>query len=190
MTLLLPMAIGPAGPKGDTGAMGPQGAQGPAGQAVPAGSAGLPPGFGGDYFGGAVPDGWLLCDGSAVSRATYAALFAAIGILHGAGDGATTFNLPDSRGRATIGAGQGAGLTARALGAKGGEETHTLTIPEMPAHTHPYTGGKVNVNWGGGNSGSPSDVPLADPLVSGSTGGGSAHNTMQPFLVATKIIKA
>jgi microcystin-dependent protein len=60
-----------------------------------------------DYAGGVVPAGWLPCDGAAVSRATFAALFAALGTAWGAGDGSTTFNVPDCRGRSTIGAGTG-----------------------------------------------------------------------------------
>ena len=73
-----------------------------------------------------VPTGWLRCDGSAVSRTTYSALFSAISTAFGAGDGSTTFNLPDYRGRVPIGSGAGAGLTTRTVGAKGGEETHAL----------------------------------------------------------------
>lgn len=84
-------------------------------------------------FGGSTPPaGWLLCDGAAVSRTTYATLFAAIGTTWGAGDGSTTFNLPDLRGRAPIGAGTGSGLTARTLGGKLGSEN-------IQAHTHSFT---------------------------------------------------
>jgi len=101
--------------------------------------AGFFPGFITEYGGATAPAGWLLCDGSAVSRTTYAALFAAIGVLHGVGDGSTTFNLPDCRGRATVGAGSGPGLTARGIGAKGGEENHVLTTAEMPVHSHGVT---------------------------------------------------
>src|SRR5207302_11385946 len=82
------------------------------------------------------PTGFLLCDGSAVSRTTYTALFAVIGTTYGSGDGSTTFNVPDLRGRVAVGAGQGTGLTNRVLGAMSGEENHVLTIAEMPAHTH------------------------------------------------------
>jgi microcystin-dependent protein len=88
-------------------------------------------------FGGAtIPLGWLLCDGSAVVRATHAELFAIIGTSFGAGDGSTTFNVPDMRGRFILGAGQGVGLTNRGLGASGGEEAHANSIAELAAHTH------------------------------------------------------
>jgi microcystin-dependent protein len=83
-----------------------------------------------------VPGGWLLCDGVAYRRADYDPLFQEIGTRFGAGDGATTFNVPDLRGRVPVGAGQGAGLTNRAVGAAGGFETHTLDTNQMPAHAH------------------------------------------------------
>ena len=88
-------------------------------------------------FGGtSAPSGWLLCDGAAYSRTTYAALFAAINTRWGVGDGSTTFNIPDLRGRAPIGEGQGSGLTNRTLGSKLGEENHALTLAENGSHTH------------------------------------------------------
>ena len=77
------------------------------------------------------PSGWLNCDGSAVSRSTYAALFNLIGEMYGSGDGSTTFNLPNLQKRFPVGVGNGYGL-----GKTGGEETHTLTTEEMPEHTH------------------------------------------------------
>jgi microcystin-dependent protein len=80
--------------------------------------------------------GWLLCDGAAVSRTTYRALFDEIRETWGAGDRSTTFNVPDLRGRAMIMAGTGTGLTARTLAQRLGVETHRLTISEMPAHAH------------------------------------------------------
>jgi microcystin-dependent protein len=88
------------------------------------------------FAGAAAPAGWLLCDGSVVSRTTYADLFAVVGTSYGAGDGSTTFNLPDMRGRVPVAAGQGTGLTNRALAATGGAETHQLAVGEMPAHDH------------------------------------------------------
>lgn len=90
--------------------------------------------FGGAF--GNTPDNWLACDGAAVSRTDYAELFAAIGTTHGVGDGSTTFNVPDCRGRAVLGAGQGASLTDRALGVKVGNETHALSTSEIASHSH------------------------------------------------------
>lgn len=98
-----------------------------------------PPGLIQMYAVATAPTGWLLCDGSAVSRATWAALFAVIGTTFGAGDGSTTFNLPDLRGKAPIGQGAGAGLTPRTLAVSGGEETHVLTTAELAAHNHGVT---------------------------------------------------
>lgn len=129
--------------------------------------------------------GWLKCEGQAVSRTTYAALFAEIGATHGAGDGSTTFNIPDGQGRGLIGVGSGSGLTTRAMGAKGGAETHVLSLGEMPAHTH--SGGMAN---GGGSyqgGGALSDHVSAN---TGSAGSGTAHNNMPPFLAANLFIFA
>ena len=91
------------------------------------------------YAGSAAPAGYLMCNGAAVSRTSYAALFAVIGATYGSGDGLLTFNLPDLRGRAPIGSGSGAGLTSRALGATGGAETVTLDATMIPGHTHTGT---------------------------------------------------
>lgn len=141
-------------------------------------------------FGGAVPAGWLACDGSAVSRTgATAALFAYLGTTWGAGDGVTTFNLPDLRGASPVGAGQGTyvGATNHILGQTGGEETHTLTTAEMPSHNHPVP---ATANAGGGpnfTEGSP--FAGTDSTNMGSTGGGGAHNTYHPFAVVTFAIK-
>lgn len=81
------------------------------------------------------PDGpYLHCDGSAISRATYAELFAKVGTTWGVGDGSTTFNLPDGRGRVKVGAGTGSGLTARTVGQSIGAESYSTS------HTHTYSG--------------------------------------------------
>src|SRR5579871_585384 len=168
---------------------------GPSGVAADAGAAGI-------------PAGWLLCDGSAVSRTTYAALFAAIGINYGGGDGIATFNLPDMRGRTVIGAGHGTGLTARTLAQTLGEEAHTLTAAEMPAHTHALTdpghahtvstpaGGAFGVALNGNQCGvycgtQQQSMAFAAATAGASTtgitiaqtGGSGAHNTMQPSMV-------
>jgi microcystin-dependent protein len=80
------------------------------------------------------PTGWLTCDGSAVSRATYADLFAVIGTTFGVGDGSTTFNLPDMRDRFPVGA-----SGTKAIASTGGAETVTLSSGNLPAHTHTVT---------------------------------------------------
>jgi microcystin-dependent protein len=82
----------------------------------------------------AAPTGWLLCQGQTISRVTYALLFSAMGTLYGSGDGSTTFLLPDLRGRVPVG--QTASGTFASLNNAGGAETHTLTIAQMPSHTH------------------------------------------------------
>jgi microcystin-dependent protein len=86
------------------------------------------------WGGSVVPSGYLACDGSAVSRATYSNLFGIIGTVWGVGDGSTTFNVPDLRGRSPLGAGP-----SDALGATGGARTVTLATAEIPAHTHTIT---------------------------------------------------
>ena len=171
-------------------------------------------------FGGtSAPSGWLLCDGAAYSRTTYAALFAAINTRWGVGDGSTTFNIPDLRGRAPIGEGQGSGLTNRTLGSKLGEENHALTLAENGSHTHTgglhaHTGGahthnQTAVQGSGGSiigslkfSAATSFVLLNETASGGavatssdgavattSSGSGTAHNTMQPSLVVNYLIK-
>lgn len=85
------------------------------------------------------PAGFLPCDGSAVSRTTYSDLFAKISTTFGVGDGSTTFNVPDLRGRTAIGTGTGSGLTARSLGANVGAETVQLATSEIPAHSHEFS---------------------------------------------------
>lgn len=82
------------------------------------------------------PSGWFVCDGSAVSRITYSNLFNLVGTSYGVGDGSTTYNLPDIRGRSPLGMGAGAGLTARSLGEKTGTETSALVSNNIPAHVH------------------------------------------------------
>lgn len=101
-----------------------------------------------DYAGSTAPSGWLLCYGQAVSRTTYSALFTALGTTYGVGDGSTTFNIPDCRGRARAGkdnmggtsadrlTGLSGGVNGDVLGAVGGLETHTLTTAQLAAHTH------------------------------------------------------
>jgi microcystin-dependent protein len=88
------------------------------------------------FAGASVPEGFLDCNAAAVSRTTYANLFTAVGTAYGGGDGGTTFNLPDFRGRSILGEGTGSGLAARARGDKSGAEAITLAATALPQHTH------------------------------------------------------
>ena len=135
-----------------------------------------------------LPNGWLLCDGSAISRTTYADLFAVIGTSFGEGDGSTTFNLPDLRGR--VGVGKSSDTEFDTLGEIGGEKKHTLTIDEMPRHDH----GIYNTNASGGDQtwtvSSAGSKGWGTNWKTTYTGGSQPHNILQPYTVVNYIIKA
>jgi len=121
-----------------------------------AAAAASPTGFIGYTAAAAAPTGWLLCDGAAVSRTTYANLFALTGVAFGAGDGSTTFNLPNLKGRVIVGVDSGQ-TEFDVRGETGGAKTHSLVTAEMPAHahtinnhTHAFTsGGQSTSHWHG-----------------------------------------
>ena len=157
-------------------------------------------------------NGWKLCDGRLLRRDAYPELFDILGTKHDTGVAITHFRLPDCRSR-TIMASQntsgdstvpalGAGLTARNTGITFGEETHTLTIPEMPSHNHPSNavGGNgnvglmtsdgsntVNSDTNGSTSGEPSLTVPPVALSIDNTGGGGAHNNLQPNIVVGSV---
>lgn len=134
----------------------------------------------GDYklSGRATPDaGWLLCDFALVAKATYPALYAAIGDTHGVGN-ATQFRLPSATGRVPAGAGTAlyaAGATAHPLASYVGEETHTLLTSELPTNT--YT------------SDAPSFQAAGGTVFNFTPGGNQPHNTMQPTWFVNVFIK-
>ena len=159
------------------------------------------------YMGGTVPYGFYLEDGSNVNRAGDAAkLFGKIGTTHGSGNGTTTYTLPDSRRRVTVGSGgSGTGTLGNAVGNTGGEEAHALTSPENATHSHGVNdsahahGYSYQIIVGGPNIGSnngfgtSSTSATTDPATTGisiqNSGSGTAHNNIQPSLVATKMIR-
>lgn len=150
------------------------------------------------YAGSSAPSGWLLCDGSAVSRTTYADLYALIGTTYGSGDGSTTFNLPDLRGRVPLGKDDMGGVAANrvtaaeadTLGGASGEENHTLAVAEMPYHRHSI----AHYQYGGGSN--KQDVYSGDRTstleswgYTQYTGSSGAHNNMPPYQTLNYIIK-
>lgn len=152
------------------------------------------------FAGVSAPSGHLLCFGQAISRSTYSDLFTAIGTKYGVGDGSTTFNLPDLRGRVVAGqddmggssanrlTGGGSGLDGDILGYTGGSETHTLTVSELAAHTH-STYDLWAQHAGNPQSPPPFEVQNTTGGTTGSTGGNSAHNNVQPTIILNYIIK-
>ena len=142
-----------------------------------------------------IPSNWKICDGSAISRETYAELFDVIGTSYGAGDGSTTFNLPDKRGRVSVGLDSNQ-TEFDTIGKQSGEKTHQLTINEMPSHDHRLTpfvdirqgDGQTNANSGSLGTHLGGYVSKPNTLVSPS-GGDQPHNNLQPYEVDVWIIK-
>jgi len=160
-----------------------------------------------------VPSGFLECNGAAVSRSTYADLFAVIGTTYGAGNGSTTFTLPDLQDDVTVSksgtkalASTGGANTVASSGNIGGNSgSHTVVESEMPSHSHPTTGARttppssVQANIPGGAVTGANPQPNADY---GNSPGGSAHShsisasftgdstsVLQPYLTLLYIIK-
>jgi len=144
------------------------------------------------FAGNFAPRGWALCDGQLLSIAQNTALFSILGTTYG-GDGRVTFGLPDLRGRVPVHAGQGPGLSFYTLGQQSGTETVSLSILEIPVHSHTFAPG---CSSDPPNSQSPannvlansdlqafsSDVNASMRSASSSTAGGSqAHSNLQPY---------
>ena len=163
------------------------------------------------YAGASAPSGWLLCAGQAVNRTTYAALFATLSTAYGAGDGSTTFNLPDLRGRVPAGKDDMGGtsaarlnsLASTTLGGSGGAQAHTLAESEMPSHEH-FVASNTNASSPLSNTNyvaktydgtSNLDYSLrgnataATVGLSSTAGADGAHNNVQPTIILNYIIK-
>ncbi len=139
------------------------------------------------------PTGWILCRGQSLLRASYPALFDAIGTTYGAVD-ATHFTLPNAQGRAIVGL-DAAQTEFTPLGKTGGAKTHVLAFSEMPSHNHRQTfnGGAIAPAGGsavGGMASAGSGAAVSAQQVTSLEGGGAAHNNLQPYLVLNYIIKA
>lgn len=140
------------------------------------------------------PAGWLICDGQQVSRTTYAMLFSVIGTNFGAGNGTTTFTLPDLRDRFLYGKGASSNIAD-----VGGEATHVLSVAEMPSHSHAHRndtdpGGAdanlciydgVSLGAGGGFTG----IRFGGSTATKVSGADGAHNNLPPFVRTTWLIK-
>lgn len=178
----------------------------------------LPAGMIAPFAGTSTPTGWLICDGSAVDRTTYADLYAALSTTYGEGNGSSTFNLPDLRGRVPAGKDNmgtngdadnittaGAGIDGNSLGATGGAQTVTLTHQQsgLPAHTVPSgtvsvrrndtdDATQVNINHirlsSAGASPNASTVPATNGPVPGADAA-DAHNNVQPTIILNYIVK-
>ena len=166
-----------------------------------------------------VPTGWLYCDGSAVSRTTYAGLFSALGTLYGSGDGSTTFNLPNFKDRFAVGADGDSGGDYD-VGSTGGVADVTLTTSQIPSHSHANTASSSssvtdpghthnsNVVTGSSEGGSTGglgngtattaatsssttgiSVSTTTTMTNASTGGGNSHTNIPPYLAMGYIIK-
>lgn len=146
-----------------------------------------------EYSGSTAPTNYMICDGSAISRTEYSQLFAVIGTTYGAGDGSTTFNIPNFKGKVAVGY-DSTQTEFDTLGETGGAKTHTLSVEEIPSHDHTishvavgsnapgYTAWEENIAGGSGNT-------FKASAKTNATGGGQAHNNLQPYTVINYIIK-
>ncbi|WP_087492048.1 MULTISPECIES: phage tail protein [unclassified Winogradskyella] len=143
---------------------------------------------------------WLSCDGRLLPIAQNTALFSLLGTTYG-GDGQTTFALPDLRGRVPVGIGNGPGLSNVVLGQKGGNETNTLTVSQLPSHNHSVTAVAADGNSSSPANNYPAQTKTLDPEYASvgaattmntnmiaNTGGGQSVPNRQPYLGVRYVI--
>lgn len=140
-------------------------------------------------FGGqTVPRGWAPCEGQTLAISTNQALFSILGTQFG-GDGVSTFKLPDLRARVPLGAGG-----TRSQGQIGGEEAHTLTVAEMPSHTHAVTASSTATPlvppisdhfWAAQNNYAEAANAVMGATAIATAGGSAPHSNMQPYLAVS-----
>lgn len=152
------------------------------------------------FAGNFAPRGWAFCDGQLLAVSQNDALFSLLGTIYG-GDGQTTFGLPDMRGRIPVHPGSGPGLSPRTLGARGGAETVTLTVNQLPSHGHaPFRASTDRGNETGAAGNLLAESPnvslyVEDPAFDNlapesvaSVGGSRSHDNLMPYLCVHFII--
>jgi len=152
------------------------------------------------FAGNFAPRGWAFCDSQLLAVSQNAALFSLLGAIYG-GDGRTTFGLPDLRGRIPIHAGSGPGLSPRQLGDKFGDEQETLTVNQLPSHSHGPMQASTSVGISNDPNGNlPANSPSVDLWIEdqtsanlsnsavGSVGGSRSHTNLMPYLCVNFII--
>jgi len=151
------------------------------------------------FAGNFAPQGWAFCDGQLMAVSQNDALFSLLDTIYG-GDGRTTFGLPDMRGRLPIHAGTGPGLSTRRLGSKGGDVNVTLTVNDMPAHSHAANAQSTLADSTDPTGRMLAQSTLVDLYASadltetmannalGAAGGSRSHNNVMPFLCINFII--
>lgn len=152
------------------------------------------------FAGNFAPRGWAFCDGQLLAVSQNDALFSLFGTIYG-GDGRTTFGLPDLRGRIPVHAGSGPGLSPKRLGAKYGAEAVTLTVNQMPSHTHEPMQASTSAGVSNSASGNlPANSPSVDLWIEDSqaanlsaqavsqVGGSRSHTNLMPFLCVHFIV--
>jgi microcystin-dependent protein len=154
--------------------------------------AGTPTGVISEFAGSTSPVGFLLCDGSQVSRTTYATLYAVTGNAFGSGNGSTTFNVPNLKGRVPVGKDGSADFTN--VGSSGGESRVTLNTSQMPSHNHAAGtassgGSALPIYTITSDTYTTAEGQMKNSLRTGDVGGNQSHNNLQPYLALNFIIK-